>query len=176
MCIQIKCQCYFSQNMGARARGQRNNFQLLSDRQWKWSSLASHKYWQIGQDLDANKKIPYTGLVSTNEHVSIWLYVCMCLYWVFFPVNGCCISTSVHVCACEERFRASSETSSSTTQIQCWHPGEKVLYISCGKTPEILYFKQKTSLPWQEIRSTWQQWKHQTPADHGGSAFVLGQG
>lgn len=39
-----------------------------------------------------------------------------------------------------------------------------------------MYFKQKTSLPWQEIRPLWQQWKHQTwAADCVASAFVLGQ-
>lgn len=44
-------------------------------------------------------------------------------------------------------------------------------------TQGILYFKQKTSLLWQEIRSTRQQWKHQTRAtDHAGYATVLGQG
>lgn len=111
--------------MGAKARGQWSNFQLLSDRQWNWSSLASPKCWQIGRDLDANKEIQYTGLVSINKHVSIWLCVCMCLYWVFFPVNGCCISTSMHVCACEDRFRASSKMPSSTGKIWCWQPQQK---------------------------------------------------
>lgn len=154
MCIQAKCQYYFSKNMGARARGQQNNFQLLSDRQWKWSSLASRKYWQISQGLDAYEEIQYMGLVSTNnEHVSIWLSVCMYLYWVFFPVNGCCVRTSTHVCACEDRFRGSSKMPSSTGKIQCGHAEQKALYIRCDKILEILYFKQKTSFPWQE--TTW---------------------
>lgn len=126
MCIQTKCQWYFSKNMGEKARGQWNNFQLLRDRQWKWSSLASHKYWQIGQDLDANKEIQYMGLVSINKHVSIWLCVCMCLYQVLFPGIGRCISTSMHVCACEDRFRDSSKMPSSRDKIWCWQPKQKV--------------------------------------------------
>lgn len=136
MCIQTKCQCYFSKNMGAKARGQWNNFQLLSDRQWKWSSLASRKYWHIGQDLDANKEIQYTGLISINKHVSIWLCVCMCLYHVFFPVNGCCISTNMHVSACED-------TGSEIVQ-KCLAAQAKFGVDN----------QNKRFLPWQEIRPT----------------------
>lgn len=44
----------------------------------------------------------------------------LCVY-VFIlsvlSVNGCCISTRVHVCACEDRFRASSKMLSSTVKI-----------------------------------------------------------
>lgn len=69
----------FLKEYGSKGQGEQYDFWLLSDRQWKWSSLASHKYRQIGRDFDANKEIQYMGLVSINEHVSIWLCVCMCL-------------------------------------------------------------------------------------------------
>lgn len=173
MCIKTKCQCYFSKNMGVRARGQQNNFQLLSDRQWKWSSLASQKYWQIGQDLDANKEIQYTGLVSINKHVSIWLCVCACLYRVFFPVNGRCRSTSMRVCACEGRFRASSKVPLCTGKIYCWHPEQEVLCISHDKTLEMLYLNRTPLFPGRKTNPSTSSESTKSPPRER-SATVLG--
>lgn len=115
MCIQTKCQCYFSKNMEARARGQWSNFQHLNDRQWKWSSLASYKYCRLARIWVLTKRFStwaWFQLMSMCSYGSL----CMCLYWAFFLVNGCCISTSVHVCACEDRFRPGSKSAQQHRQ------------------------------------------------------------